>query len=113
MSDIAYAEEAKDWANKLILGESRGPGDMDNAMIRLEARYGIPKSILWALRYRPLKDPKTSIYFRLQAAWEDFRLRQLKALQHDITITEALAGPHRSSLHAAKAMVGAVDGGEG
>lgn len=111
-SDVACGNDAKEWANKLILGESRGPGDMENAMRRLEARYGIPFSTLWALRYRPAKDPKASVYLRLQGAWADFRERQFKALQHDIETTAAIVGPDRHSVRAAQALVGSRAGEE-
>ncbi len=36
------AATARSWANELLRRESRGPGDMENAMRRLETRYGIP-----------------------------------------------------------------------
>ena len=35
--------DAQAWANKLLQRESRGPGDMENALRRLEARYGVSK----------------------------------------------------------------------
>ena len=113
MTELAYGDAAKDWANKLILGESRGPGDIDNAMRRLARRYDVPYRVLWALRYRPAKDPRTLIYFRLQAAWQDFRERQLKALQHDIEVTQIIAGPHANSVRAAKTLVDPEMGGCG
>lgn len=45
---ITGIADAQAWANKLLqplqqLGEARGPGDMENAMRRLEARYGVSK----------------------------------------------------------------------
>ncbi len=98
-------EQAKSWANKLILGESRGPGDMENAMRRLEARYGIPRSVLFALRYRPTKDPKASIYLRLQNAWTHFKMQQLRALQHEIAIAASIAGPDHDSIRAVASVV--------
>jgi hypothetical protein len=85
---------------------------MEPAMRRLEARYGISFNTFWSLRYRPPKDVVTSVYFRIKAAWEDARLRQFRALQHELKITELIAGPHRNSIHAAKAMVDAADGEE-
>jgi hypothetical protein len=73
---------------------------MENAMIRLEARYGIPRNVLFALRYRAAKDPKASIYFRLQAAWAHFRGQQLRALAHDLEVTRLISGETASVKHA-------------
>jgi hypothetical protein len=75
-------------------------------MRRLEARYGISFNTLWSLRYRPPKDVMTSIYFRIKAAWEDARLRQFRALQHELRITETIAGIDHHSLASTKALVG-------
>jgi hypothetical protein len=50
------AERAADWARILVQREARGPGDMPNAMDRLEHRYGLPSGLLWKLRYRRPKD---------------------------------------------------------
>jgi hypothetical protein len=54
MSD-ALVSDAQGWAKWLILQESRGPGDTENAMRRVAARYGVDFRALWALRYRPPK----------------------------------------------------------
>lgn len=105
MCELTYGEQARSWANDLILGESRGPGDMPNAMRRLEARYGIPASSFFALRYRPVKEPRVGLYFRLHAAWQDFRGRQLKALQHETELTAKIAGHHHHSVVSAQAVL--------
>lgn len=99
-----YGDNAKRWANDLILGESRGPGDLPNAMRRLEARYGIAASTFFSLRYRAAKEPKIGLYVRLEAAWQDFRARQLKALQHETAIAKA-ARPDRNSVRSAQAVL--------
>ena len=68
MSKAPYITEAADMARFLTLRESRGPGDMDNAWERLEARYAIPRGIFWALRYRLPNKIAHDVYGRLQAA---------------------------------------------
>jgi hypothetical protein len=39
--DSAVVDQAAEWANFMVLREARGPGDLPNAMERLERRYGI------------------------------------------------------------------------
>jgi hypothetical protein len=104
MSDVAYRDQAAGWARDLIARESRGPGDTENAMRRLEARYGIAFGALWALRYRAPRDIMASVYFRLRAAYDDARERQLRALQHDIIVAKATR-PDRNCVRAAEALV--------
>ena len=81
--------EARGWANALVQRESRGPGDTENAMRRLEARYGVPFSTLWILRYRPPKDIYVGVYERLKAAYLAETEKQIKALQHDAELVRA------------------------
>lgn len=86
--------DAQAWANKLLqplqqLGEARGPGDMENAMRRLEARYGVPWRTFWQLRYRPPADVFVGVYLSLKAAYEAECERQERLLRHEREITKA------------------------
>lgn len=83
--------DARTWANELIRRESRGPGDMENAMRRLEGRYGIPWRIFWQLRYRAPTDVMVGVYLRLRAAYQAECDRQERLLAHEIEITKAKA----------------------
>lgn len=67
---VAYVDEARRMAGDLIARESRGSGDLENAMRRIESRYGIPYGFLWGLRYRPPKDLLMGLFLRLQSAYE-------------------------------------------
>jgi len=107
--DIAYRDQAKGWARDLVARESRGPGDTENAMRRIEQRYGISFGVLWALRYRAPKDIMASVYFRLNAAYLDACARQMKALEHDISIAKALGGADHHFVASAAAFVGEAD----
>ncbi len=109
MSDAAFVDEAAGWARKLTQHEARGPGDMENAWHRLEARYGVPWRAFWALRYRRPTEIATSIYMRLQAAYQAEVERQLKRLQHELEITKAKAGPRASSVVATEAVLGSLE----
>lgn len=105
VTDAAYVERAATWANWLTQSEARGPGDRENAWRRLETKYGITFGAFWALRYRRPKAILTSIYFRLQAAYEAECQRQLRKLQHEIEITKAIAGADHAVVASIEAVV--------
>jgi hypothetical protein len=81
--------DARSWATELIRRESRGPGDMENAMRRLGNRYGIPWRTFWTLKYRPPADVFVSVYLSLKRAYEAECLRQERLLAHERSIAEA------------------------
>ena len=101
----AAASDARSWANDLILRESRGPGDTENAMRRLEHRYGIPWRTFWAFRYRPPPDVFVSVYDRLRAAYHAECERQTRLLKHEIEISKIIAGPDAPAVRAAEALL--------
>ncbi len=86
----ADVDIARNMASELVQRESRGPGDLENAMRRIEQKYGIPYSMLWRLRYRQPADILCGIYRRIQAAYRDQCARQITKLEHDIAVTKAL-----------------------
>lgn len=105
---------AREWATKLLQRETRGPGDMENAMRRLESRYGIPWRTFWSLRYRPPADMLVSVYEKIGAAYQAECDRQERLLRHDIEITKAKTGAFSNAVRAAEALVGAeVKSGNG
>lgn len=106
---VEFVASARDWANALVRRESRGSGDTENAMHRLEARYGIPWRVFWSLRYRPPTDILASVYFRLHEAYQHECERQMRLLKHELEITKATAGPAPASVRAAEALVDEAD----
>jgi hypothetical protein len=96
---------AREMASRMVVREASGPGDIDNAMRRIEARYGVPYSLLWALRYRPPKDILLSPYRLLCAAYEAEVERQMRCLKNEIEITKAKCGADRPAVRAAEALV--------
>ena len=109
MNDFRAVDQAAVWARELTRVEARGPGDLGNAWRRLEARYGVPASTFWSLRYRPPKDILASIYFRLRGAYEAECERQMRKLKNEIAITKAIAGADCSAVRAAAALLGEDD----
>jgi len=41
MSAAAFVDQARDWAREIVNADVRGPGDLENAMRRVESRFGI------------------------------------------------------------------------
>lgn len=111
MSDAAYVDDARSWAQELVRRESRGPGDQENAMRRLGTRHGIPWRVFWKLKYRPPQDIFISTYNRLHAAYRAECERQLRLLKHDIEITKAKAGAGSAAVVAAEALLAEMEGG--
>ena len=103
---MTAAADAQRLAKELVMRESRGPGDMENAMRRLESKYGIPWRVFWSLRYRPPTDVMTGIYRRLLAAYLAECERQERLLRHEIEITKIKAGPDAPAVRAAAARGG-------
>lgn len=84
-------EAATEYVRTMVQRESRGPGDLDNAMQRLEARYGLPFWSLWHLRKGRAKSVEASLLARIRGAYLDMCQRQASNLLHEIEI-EAAAG---------------------
>jgi hypothetical protein len=84
-------EAATDYVRTMVQRESRGPGDIDNAMQRIETRYGLPFWSLWHLRKGKAKSIEVSLYARIHGAYFDMCRRQASNLLHEIEV-EAAAG---------------------
>jgi hypothetical protein len=81
--------EASEWAGWLVQREARGPGDLPNAMRRLETRYGIPSGVLKALRYKQPEDILHSVYITIRTAYLSELERQTNALCHEAELVRA------------------------
>lgn len=100
-----FVSNARDWANSLIQRESRGPGDLDGAMRRLEARYGIPANTFWRLRHGRVKDIYVSTYTKLQAAYLAECERQTRILKQQAEIAKAKGLSHSPVVAEIEALV--------
>ena len=109
MSASAFVIQARDWARDVVNADVRGPGDLENAMRRVEQRYGIPFAALWGLRYRPQKDVGVSIYTKLQAAHADVCERQMRKFKDELDRTKAKSWLGKALVSAAVAVAGEED----
>jgi len=103
-SATAYVEQARSWAR--LLEEKEKPhcgGDLEIARGQLEARYGVPASMFYALRKRPPKSVPTHIYDRLALAVEDVCSRQMRMLENEIAVAKAAYGNRDRVVRAASA----------
>jgi hypothetical protein len=80
-------EAATDMVRKMVQRESRGWGDLDNAMERLERRYGLPFWTVWYLRKGKAKTVEASLLARIQGAYLDMCAKHASNL-----LNEAAAG---------------------
>lgn len=93
-------EAASDYARRLVEAEARGPGDLDNALDRIEQRYGIGRWTIAHLRSGRAKTCDTSIFARLRGAYLDLCQRQLSKLQHQIAMEKAAGDDTMEDLEA-------------
>ena len=107
MNASAFVIQARDWARDVVNADVRGPGDLENAMRRVEQRCGIPFAALWGLRYRPPKDVGVSIYTKLQAAHADMCERQMRKFRDELDRTKATGWVGETLIRAADALAGA------
>ena len=63
----------------MVAREARGPGDIENAMRRLESKYGLDFWTQWGLRYRPPVEVKDrSLIGRIRQAYLDMIARSVR-----------------------------------
>src|SRR6185436_10159076 len=96
-------QTAQEIAKHLVNRELRGPGDLENAMRRLESKYGIPHSFLWALRYRPPNDILLGAWMTLVTAYQVEIAKQERLLRMERANAEAYTNA------VSKAFVSAAD----
>lgn len=63
----------------MVAREARGPGDIENAMRRIESRYGLEFWTQWGWRYRPPTEIKDrSLIERVRQAYLDMMVRSVR-----------------------------------
>ena len=83
MSSVDMAGEASGFVRRMVENETRGWGDTDNALSRLEAKYGLPFWSLQNLRTGRAKTVEASLFNRIKAAFVDHCGKQAARLLHE------------------------------
>ena len=109
MGAATFVDEAVEMARNMVARESRGPGDIDNAMSRLEARYGVPYSVFWSLRYKKPKTMDVDIFARIFFAYEAECERQQRLVDEERQATRAKSRLGRALLCAGDLLAGKED----
>lgn len=103
---MSSADVAIDYARKMIQAEARGPGDLEPAMSRLEAKTGIGFWTLRGLWYRRRKLVDNDLLQAVRGAYLSLCERQIASLQHGLSVEAARGGDDLSDLVAeAEALV--------
>lgn len=123
MTDATVSTEAEGvdtaarWARAILSKVHQGPGDddLEEAMHRAEATYGIPASTFWSLRYRKPKTIGVAAWFRIKHVYDAICAAQEARLKHDLTLIRALPKtPAREALiREMEGALGASEGGTG
>lgn len=109
LAGIPPVDQAAEWAHELVMRETRGPGDLDNAMRRIGRKTGVGYQALRNLRYRKPKDIPASVFFKLGQAYHDFIQSQIRKLADELETTRAIAGADNHFVAKAGAVVNAAD----
>lgn len=72
---------------EIVAREARGPGDVENAMRRLEAKYGLDFWSQWVCRYR--RKTTNDFATKIQMVWVDLLGRSVKRDLEALRIEEA------------------------
>lgn len=87
---MSSAEMAAGYVRRMVEHETRGWGDQEGALARVEARYGLPFWSLNNLRTGRAKTVEAGLFSRIRGAYLDLCERQVAKLQHEISIEKAL-----------------------
>ena len=86
---MSSVDLAIDYARKAVQAEARGPGDLEEAMNRLEAQTGIGYWTWWGLWNKRRKLVDHDLFHRVRGAYLALCQRQIAKAQHELTIEAA------------------------
>ena len=87
---MSSADMATGFVRRMVENETRGWGDTDNALSRLEAKYGLPFWTLQNLRTGRAKTVEATLFNRIKAAFVDQCGRHAARLLHEAEIAKAV-----------------------
>lgn len=89
--EMSSVDVASGYVRRMVEHETKGWGDQDNALSRLEARYGLPFWSLNHIRTGRAKTVEAGLFARIRGAYLDLCERQVAKLQHEISVEKALS----------------------
>jgi hypothetical protein len=116
MSSVDMAGQASSFVRRMVENETRGWGDTDNALNRLEAKYGLPFWSLQNLRTGRAKTVEASLFNRIKAAFVDHCGKQAARLLHEadmakeVTPEDVDLGAIQNEIRALQARLAAAQG---
>lgn len=90
VQEMSSVDAATGYVRRMVEAEAKGWGDQDNALSRLEARYGLPFWTLNHIRTGRAKTVEAGLFARIRGAYLDLCERQVVKLQHEIAVEKAL-----------------------
>jgi len=78
------------YVKRLLERETRGSGDTEGALRRLEAKFGLPYWALVHLRRGVAKTIDADLFMRIRGAYLTYCEDQIRTLQHELVIERAL-----------------------
>ncbi len=84
------AAVASNYVRRMVELETKGSGDTEGAMRRLEARFGLPYWSLWHLRGRRAKTVDADLFSRIRGAYLQYCEQQISTLQHELAVEKAV-----------------------
>lgn len=109
MSNVEYAAQL---SREMTQQEARGPGDIENAWRRFEARYAIPWRTFWALRYRKPAKIADDLAARITAAYYAQCESQRAKLAAQVEHAKATLGADHHLVVEAQIVVGDAQGSQ-
>lgn len=87
---MSSAEVATGFVRRMVENETRGWGDRNNALSRLEAKYGLPYWSLENLRTGRAKTVEATLFNRIKAAFVDHCGKHAARLLHEAEMAKAI-----------------------
>lgn len=81
---------ASSYVRRMVENETRGFGDTEAAMRRLEARFGLPFWSLVHLRRGGAKSVDADLFAKIRGAYLSYCEHKISALQHELAIEKAV-----------------------
>lgn len=88
--EMSSAEMAAGYVRRMVETETRGWGDTDNALARLEMKYGLPYWSLNNLRTGRAKTVEATLFNRIKTAFADQCARHAARLLHEAEMAMAV-----------------------